>query len=194
MSEVKLVIILCSCGIRFPLTNQKIIKELDTSKKIIIVSQASETPNKTAESEKECFISAGFNENNIFILHENDDSSVLNEVEYIYATGGNTFKLLNYLNTHRKVKSTIIQKVVSGKVTYIGESAGACICSPNIEYCCAFDDNNYNSKDYDGLGLTDRYIICHSDMHSFADMSYAKSFILDKDKLLMVNNNEVIAL
>lgn len=58
--------------------------------------------------------------------------------DIIYVTGGNTFFLLQELQKSGADK-LIQQQVADGKI-YIGESAGAVVASPNIEYIKAMDD------------------------------------------------------
>ena len=59
-------------------------------------------------------------------------SRKLKENDYIYITGGNTFFLLQELKKTGADK-ILVEQINSGKL-YIGESAGAMIVSPNIEY------------------------------------------------------------
>jgi len=61
-----------------------------------------------------------------------DISRKLNDNDYIYVTGGNTFFLLQELKKTGADK-ILVEQINSGKL-YIGESAGAMIVSPNIEY------------------------------------------------------------
>ena len=59
-------------------------------------------------------------------------SRKLKNNDYIYITGGNSFFLLQELKRTQADK-LIIEQVMLGK-TYIGESAGSIILSPNIDY------------------------------------------------------------
>ncbi|MFD1804890.1 peptidase E [Pasteurella oralis] len=61
----------------------------------------------------------------------------LNNNDFIYISGGNTFFLLQELKRSGADK-LIIQQVNAGKL-YIGESAGAMITSPNINYVQLMD-------------------------------------------------------
>ena len=65
-------------------------------------------------------------------------STKLIDNDFIYVSGGNTFFLLQEL---RRVGADkiIIEQIESGK-SYIGESAGSIILSPNIEYVKDMDD------------------------------------------------------
>mgnify|MGYP001335265483 CR=1 FL=1 len=81
--------------------------------------------------------------------------------DYIYVSGGNTFFLLQELRKTGADK-IIIEQVNSGKL-YIGESAGAMITSPNIEYAKFLDDKSkaIDLKNYDGLNLIKGYPVPH---------------------------------
>ena len=67
-------------------------------------------------------------------------SSKLKDNEYIYITGGNTFFLLQELK-RRGADKLIVEQINLGK-TYIGESAGSIVLSPNIEYISLMDDSS----------------------------------------------------
>ncbi|MDO5104996.1 peptidase E [Capnocytophaga sp.] len=57
--------------------------------------------------------------------------------DFIYVTGGNTFFLLQEMKKSGADK-IITEEILKGK-TYIGESAGSMILSPNIEYVTKMD-------------------------------------------------------
>lgn len=81
--------------------------------------------------------------------------------DYIYITGGNTFFLLQELKRTGTDK-VIIEQVNLGKV-YIGESAGAMITSPNIEYAKEMDSIKKapNLENYDALNLVEFSTVPH---------------------------------
>ena len=82
----------------------------------------------------------------------------------IYVTGGNTFYLLQSLR-YSSADELIAQAVREGK-TYIGESAGAVVAGPNIEYIKRMDSEDpapYLDSNYAGLGLVDFNIVPHID-------------------------------
>ena len=62
----------------------------------------------------------------------NKTEEVLNDCDCIYVSGGNTFFLMQELR-RTGADRYITEQVGKGK-TYIGESAGAMILAPNIEY------------------------------------------------------------
>ena len=81
--------------------------------------------------------------------------------DLIYVTGGNTFFLLQELKRTGADK-ILIQEIENGKC-YIGESAGAIVVSPNIEYSSEMDcvEKAPNLIDYAGLNLVDFYVVPH---------------------------------
>lgn len=64
-------------------------------------------------------------------------SSKLQHNDFIYVTGGNTFFLLQEMQKSG-ADNLIREQITAGKI-YIGESAGAMIFSPNIEYVKLMD-------------------------------------------------------
>lgn len=109
------------------------------------------------------------------ILDELDISSAsyetiknkLEKNEIIYVSGGNTFYLLQEMKKTGTDK-LIIENVNNGKL-YIGESAGAIVVAPDIEYVSAMDTKEKapDLKDFSALGLTDFYVVPHSQNWSF---------------------------
>lgn len=92
---------------------------------------------------------------------DEDISRKLTQNDFIYVTGGNTFFLLQELKKSGADK-IIAEQIVSGKV-YIGESAGAMIVAPNIEYASAMDSVKKapHLENFDGLGIVDFYPVPH---------------------------------
>lgn len=87
--------------------------------------------------------------------------------DIIFVAGGNTFYLLQEMKRTGADK-LIIDEVNKGKF-YIGESAGAIIAAPNIEYTSAMDSKKAapDLKEYSGLGLIDFYVVPHSQSWGF---------------------------
>ena len=85
----------------------------------------------------------------------------LEKNDYIYITGGNTFFLLQELKKTGADK-IIIEQIEKGK-TYIGESAGSIIMSPNIEYVKDMDDCRKAPElsDLSALHVVDFYPLPH---------------------------------
>ncbi|MDO4780659.1 MAG: Type 1 glutamine amidotransferase-like domain-containing protein [Bacteroides sp.] len=117
----------------------------------------------------------------------------LKDCKCLYVSGGNTFFLLQELY-RKEILDYIREKVYEG-MTYIGESAGAMICSKNIEYVELMDDKTLAPEltQYEGLGIIDFYVVPHFKEYPFEKSSQA---IIDKYKdlldLLPLNNSEAV--
>jgi dipeptidase E len=87
--------------------------------------------------------------------------------DMIYVAGGNTFFLLQELK-RTGADRQIAEAVHAGKL-YIGESAGAVVASPNIEYAQAMDSIKKapDLAGYDALGLVDFYTVPHASNFPF---------------------------
>ena len=95
---------------------------------------------------------------------------VLNDCDCIYITGGNTFFLMQELRRTGTDK-LIVEQVEKGKL-YIGESAGAMIFAPNIEYAKRMDNNlllTPDFEDFSGLGVVDFYPVVHFNSFPFEE-------------------------
>lgn len=113
--------------------------------------------------------------------------------DIIYVTGGNTFFLMQEMRRTGADK-LIIDEINTGKL-YIGESAGAVITAPNIEYVSSMDSpkkapdlDNFNS-----LGLVDFYVIPHYTNQPFKKITHKiVEDYASKLNLQPISNNEVI--
>ena len=95
---------------------------------------------------------------------------VLNDCDCIYISGGNTFFLMQELRRTGTDK-LIVEQVEKGKL-YIGESAGAMIFAPSIEYAKRMDDYlllTPDFEDFTGLGVVDFYPVVHFNSFPFEE-------------------------
>ncbi|GHV05580.1 putative peptidase Lmo0363 [Campylobacterota bacterium] len=85
----------------------------------------------------------------------------LRQSDLIYITGGNTFFLLQELRRCGADK-IIAEQIAAGK-PYIGESAGAMVVAPDIDYAKGYDDCTKapDLSDYAALGIVDFYPCPH---------------------------------
>lgn len=92
---------------------------------------------------------------------EKEITSKIQENDYIYITGGNTFYLLQELK-RTNADTEIVRQIEKGK-TYIGESAGSMILSPSIEYVKEMDDCSVAKelRSYEALNVIDFYPVPH---------------------------------
>ncbi|WEV37296.1 Type 1 glutamine amidotransferase-like domain-containing protein [Lactobacillus sp. ESL0677] len=129
-------------------------------------------------------------------IDKEDTEYVANKISaanMIYISGGNTFYLLQELK-RKNLLPLLINEINSG-VPYIGESAGAIILAPSIEYNKIMDDTQIapDLKDYTGLNITDFYTLPHFIEPPFTD-SVQETFKTYKDQLnlLAINNSQAI--
>ncbi|MGC6404844.1 peptidase E [Bisgaard Taxon 45] len=117
--------------------------------------------------------------------------------EMIYVSGGNTFFLLQEL-TRTGAAPLIQQHIQAGKM-YIGESAGAMITAPNIEYAKYMDnpDQAPTLSDFTALNLVDFYVVPHYTDFPFVEATqkiidtYSTTLPLqpiDNQQAILVNN------
>lgn len=95
-------------------------------------------------------------------------AQALNDCDCIYISGGNTFFLMQELRRAGADK-LIIEQIEKGKLS-IGESAGAMIFSPNIEYVKIMDvplSQTPGFKDFKGLDVIDFYPVPHYNSFPF---------------------------
>ena len=117
----------------------------------------------------------------------------LRKNDFIYMTGGNTFFLLQELK-RTGADQIIAEEVDKGKL-YIGESAGAMVASPNIEYAQKMDSVKKapDLMQYDALGLVDFYTVPH---YESAPFKKAAQSIIDTYsstlKLTPITNHDAI--
>ena len=81
--------------------------------------------------------------------------SVFEDADVIYFTGGNSFFLMDQLR--KTGTDELLKKELEKGKLMIGESAGAIICAPTIQYIEQMDEKpeDYSQEDDAGLGLID---------------------------------------
>lgn len=89
---------------------------------------------------------------------------IVNKLEnndYIYVAGGNTFFLLQEMN--RSGAGDILKKQINAGKLFIGESAGAILLAPNIEYSKETDNPLAapHLKTFEALNIVDFYPVPH---------------------------------
>lgn len=97
--------------------------------------------------------------------------------EYIYVAGGNTFFLLQEMN--RTGTGNLIKTQINTGKLFIGESAGAILVAPDIEYSKDTDNPLMapNLKSYDALNIVDFYPVPH---YNDASLKEAVDIVISK--------------
>ena len=122
-----------------------------------------------------------------------DIQSKLEAADLIYVSGGNTFYAMQELNKSGAGKC-IVKQVEAGKL-YIGESAGAMVAAPSVEYAKAMDSVKKapDLEGFQGLGLTQVSPVPHCS--NFPFKKAAEKIVAEyQDSLTLkpINNKEAI--
>lgn len=166
-------------------------------KRVTFIPTASRVEDVTfyVETGKEALESFGLviDELDIATATSEDIINKLQNNDYIYVTGGNTFFLLQELK-RTNAAQIIIDQVQSGK-TYIGESAGSIVLAPNIEYVAAMDNPAAAPalSVFTSLELVDFYLVPHCSNVPFKESAertvanYANTL-----NLLSISNSQAV--
>ena len=152
---------LCS---HFPSVGSLIKEEID-NKKVAFIPTASLHEGYTGYvgSARKLFKKLGASVTEIDISTEaySTIQAVFEDADVIYFTGGNSFFLMDQL---RKTETDeLLKKELANGKLMIGESAGAIICAPTIQYIEQMDEKpeDYSQEDNEGLDLIDFYVLPH---------------------------------
>ena len=142
-----------------------LIKEEIDNKKVAFIPTASLREGYTGYvgSARKLFKKMGASVTEIDISTEaySTIQSVFEDADVIYFTGGNSFFLMDQL---RKTETDeLLKKELANGKLMIGESAGAIICAPTIQYIEQMDEKpeDYSQEDNEGLDLIDFYVLPH---------------------------------
>ena len=142
-----------------------LIKEEIDNKKVAFIPTASLHEGYTGYvgSARKLFKKLGASVSEIDISTEaySTIQAVFEDADVIYFTGGNSFFLMDQL---RKTETDeLLKKELANGKLMIGESAGAIICAPTIQYIEQMDEKpeDYSQEDNEGLDLIDFYVLPH---------------------------------
>ena len=142
-----------------------LIKEEIDNKKVAFIPTASLHEGYTGyvASARKLFKKLGASVTEIDISTEaySTIQAVFEDADVIYFTGGNSFFLMDQL---RKTETDeLLKKELANGKLMIGESAGAIICAPTIQYIEQMDEKpeDYSQEDNEGLDLIDFYVLPH---------------------------------
>ena len=142
-----------------------LIKEEVENKKVAFIPTASLHEGYTGYvgSARKLFKKLGASVTEIDISTEaySTIQAVFEDADVIYFTGGNSFFLMDQL---RKTETDeLLKKELANGKLMIGESAGAIICAPTIQYIEQMDEKpeDYSQEDNEGLDLIDFYVLPH---------------------------------
>ena len=145
---------------------------------------------------KEAFAKMGFTLQILDVskASEAEAKAKIGTAQVLYVGGGNTFYLLRELKK-KDLASLIAGRVRSGELVYVGESAGAMIAAPSVEYAAVMDDaGDYGAGAQTGLDLVKFYPVPHYGEEPFAQSATEILKIYGgKLNLTPINNAEAIA-
>lgn len=145
---------------------------------------------------KEAFVKMGFTVQILDVskASEAEAKAKIGAAQVLYVSGGNTFYLLRELKK-KSLAGLIAGRVRSGELVYVGESAGAMIAAPSVEYASVMDDaGDYGAAVQTGLDLVKFYPVPHYGEEPFVQSAaeILKAYG-GKLNLTPINNAEAIA-
>ena len=151
--------------------------------------------NQYVEEGREALASLGLTikELEITQCEQKEIETVLRNCDCIYVSGGNTFFLMQELR-RTGTDRLIVEQVEKGKL-YIGESAGAMVFAPNIEYAKKMDNHlsmTPGFNDFTALGIVNFYPVVHFKSYPFEEST--QTVIRENRHLLLkpITNKQAI--
>lgn len=140
------------------------IKDFPSREIVFIPTASLKSPTtKYVDEAREYFNDHGFiiKDLEVSTTSEDEAKKVIENADILYLSGGNSFYLLQELK--KKNLLELIKKRVEADMVYIGESAGAIIAGPNIEYSKYMDEISEGPEltSYDALNIVDFYLVPH---------------------------------
>lgn len=189
------MIIISSYGFGSPIIEHKYKEYINPhGKSVLIIPFAGYSNNAKAQYEKDALKNYGFDDEKIIICDKTNISEIKDMIfNYIYVPGGDSFSLLFSLKKLNLLE--VVREFIKKGSTYIGVSAGAYICTSDIEYVTLLEDNNYKFDDFAALGiLEDNIIICHADQYGYKNILKCKELVPYNKHFLYINNTDVVVI
>ncbi|WP_270556558.1 Type 1 glutamine amidotransferase-like domain-containing protein [Bifidobacterium pseudocatenulatum] len=173
-----------------------LIKEEIDNKKVAFIPTASLHEGYTGYvgSARKLFKKLGASVTEIDISTEaySTIQAVFEDADVIYFTGGNSFFLMDQL---RKTETDeLLKKELANGKLMIGESAGAIICAPTIQYIEQMDEKpeDYSQEDNEGLDLIDFYVLPHYLTSPFKKITERIMAEFSDLNICAINNHQAI--
>lgn len=168
-----------------------------TDREIVFIPTAGNVEDYTdyIDEGRAALAAMGYQVDELDVASESQAAAIakIKAAQIIYISGGNTFYLLQELK--RKQLLPVINEKINAGVPYIGESAGAIIMAPNIEYNSLMDDTSVapDLTDYSALAQTDFYTLPHFEEEPFveADEKIIATY-QNQINLVPINNSQAI--
>lgn len=168
-----------------------------TDREIVFIPTAGNVEDYTdyIDEGRAALAAMGYQVDELDVASESQAAAIakIKAAQIIYISGGNTFYLLQELK--RKQLLPVINEKINAGIPYIGESAGAIIMAPNIEYNSLMDDTSVapDLTDYSALAQTDFYTLPHFEEEPFveADEKVIATY-QNQINLVPINNSQAI--
>lgn len=168
-----------------------------TDREIVFIPTAGNVEDYTdyIDEGRAALTAMGYQVDELDVASESQAAAIakIKAAQIIYISGGNTFYLLQELK--RKQLLPVINEKINAGIPYIGESAGAIIMAPNIEYNSLMDDTSVapDLTDYSALAQTDFYTLPHFEEEPFveADEKVIATY-QNQINLVPINNSQAI--
>lgn len=168
-----------------------------TNREIVFIPTAGNVEDYTdyIDEGRAALVAMGYQVDELDVASESQGAAIakIKAAQIIYISGGNTFYLLQELK--RKQLLPVINEKINAGIPYIGESAGAIIMAPNIEYNSLMDDTSVapDLTDYSALAQTDFYTLPHFEEEPFveADEKVIATY-QNQINLVPINNSQAI--
>ncbi len=182
-------------------------KQVHVGKKITFIPTAANPEKVTfyVDADKRALASIGFviDEIDISVADHQSIKAKINENEYVFVSGGNTFFLLQEMK--RTGTDVLLAEELRKGKKYIGSSAGSIILSANIEYVKGMDSPKKAPllSDYASLGIIDFYPLPHYSNAPFKKIAekiveeYSGTIDLrpmSNDQAIIVNGDQAITI
>lgn len=186
-------ILLTSTGTSSEQAKDSVLKFLPLlpNKNVVMITTASKDKenNKWNIITKEQLLELGY-EKVAFLDLEFNSKVDLSEYATIYVCGGNTFKLLKYVQ-ESNFKEEVLKCLNNGGL-YIGTSAGSIIVTPTIRIAGEItpDENAVNLTNLEGLGLVNFEVLPHYESSEDSELEAYKKTTSNEVKT--ISNEEII--
>lgn len=185
------IIVLTSCGIIDTRLKEKFLSLFSKNHselKVLYIPTAADSEDmkkdrEWIEEEFNTIINLGIKKENI-TEYRMDYELDVDDYDFIYMMGGNTFYLLSKIREYGFDKK-IVNAIKNG-IIYVGSSAGSIIMGNTIETAC--DENKYLT-DFKGLGLINGIIIPHANNRKDYINKQRKKY---KDQIFSIEDNKGI--
>ncbi len=176
------------------------VPELGADSKVLFITNASDTYTDTwwIDLDKKAFTELGCKiiDTDLRKTSESEFIKLLEDVNAVHVCGGSVLYLMNLLK-ERGFDAILKEAILKNNIVYTGTSAGSMIVAKDIKLS-SYDEEEtkfvIETKNFDGLGLVDFYIIPHCQNADFLESKIKMMEHLPENKnpIFLINDNQAI--